>query len=73
MPAPTAHPNKDIAKALKQAAKAGWTVTRRRGPAWGEISCGQGCRLAIWSTPSSPSNRAKQIAAAVRNCAHGSA
>ncbi len=67
------HPNKEIRAALTLAEAAGWTV-KKSGPrahAWGTIKCGYGhlpCWMAIYSTPKSPQNHAKQIGRKLAAC-----
>jgi len=64
------HPNKDIRKAIADAEAAGWTVEAGKGHTWGILRCGQGCRVAVWSTPRNPTTIAKRIREAVEKCPH---
>ena len=67
------HPNKEIRAAMAFAVAVGWTI-KKSGPrahAWGTIRCGHGhraCWMAIYSTPKSPQNHAKQIKRKVSAC-----
>lgn len=66
------HPDKDIRKAISDAQRAGWTVEKAKGTGhrWGTLSCGQGCGVAIWSTPRRPGDIAKRIREAINRCDH---
>jgi len=66
------HPNKEIRKAIVDAERAGWAVAHASGHShrWGNVSCGRGCEVAIWSTPRRPGDIAKRIREAVRKCDH---
>jgi hypothetical protein len=72
MPGGSRHPDKDIRKAIVNAERAGWTVTNASGSGHcrGGLSCGQGCEVAIWSTPRRPGDIAKRIGEAVKKCDH---
>lgn len=74
-----AHPNKEIAAALKYAEDHGWRIEQGGAHAWGkmkcphndqECRCGEFCIKSIWSTPKNPFNFARQIRQAVDNCVH---
>jgi hypothetical protein len=65
------HPNKDIRKAIAEAEDAGWTVEAGKNHTWGKVKCGHGCKVAVWSTPRSPTTIAKRIREAVQKCPHG--
>jgi hypothetical protein len=64
------HPDKDIRKAVKEAQDAGWEVEPGKNHCWGKLKCGEGCKLAIWSTPLNPGTIAKRIREAVQKCPH---
>jgi hypothetical protein len=75
----SAHPNKDIEKAIRHAEDNGWRVKEStgRGHAWGslycpyndaECRCGEFCITSIWSTPKSPDNHSRQLRRVVDNC-----
>ena len=60
------HPKKHIREALKYAEDRGWKVNKSaaRAHAWGTIMCEFGhrtCWMAIYSTPKSPENHARDI------------
>ncbi|MDE2977517.1 MAG: hypothetical protein OXU63_08345 [Acidobacteriota bacterium] len=70
------HPKKEVEAAVREAEKAGWTVTlNRRGYRWGVMKCGEasrsGCRESIWSTPRDPVNHAKRLRRVIKRCPHG--
>jgi hypothetical protein len=68
---PPRHSKKEVKEALIYAESHGWTVQpTASGHAWGSASCGQGCRISIWSTPKNPGNHGKQIRRAVDRCTH---
>ena len=66
------HPDKDIRKAIKDAQRSGWTAEQAKGTGhrWGTLSCGQGCEVAVWSTPRRPGDIAKRIREAIKKCEH---
>jgi hypothetical protein len=64
------HPNKDVRKAIKEAEKAGWTVKKGKNHRWGTLLCGQGCKLAVASTPRDPGAIAKRIGERVARFPH---
>lgn len=64
------HPDKDVRKAIKQATVSGWSIDYGKGHRWGTLRCGEGCQVAVWSTPRSPDVIAKRIDEAVRKCPH---
>jgi hypothetical protein len=57
------HPKKEVADALKRAEVAGLLIKEiHKGHRWGEVTCGRcDASRAIFSTPQSPGNHAKQI------------
>lgn len=61
------HPHKEIRKALADAEDAGLTVKQSSGHAWGDIHCGCGNRIAVYTTPKDPENGAKLIRRFTRN------
>ena len=70
------HPNRAIRDAIAYALHNGWTL-RTSGPrahTWGLLYCPQadrtGCRRAVYSTPRSPEDHAKDIRRAVERCPH---
>jgi len=70
------HPNSYIREAIVYALNNGWT-RRQSGPrahAWGLLYCPQadrtGCTRAVYSTPRSPEDHAKDIRRAVDRCPH---
>jgi hypothetical protein len=64
------HPDKDIRKALALARDAGWSFEAGRGHRFGTLSCGEGCDLAVWSTPRNPTTHAKRIRETLERCPH---
>lgn len=61
------HPHKEIAKALKGAADAGFEIVEvHKGQVWGKIVAPNGQELKVWSTPRSPETMAKRIREFVR-------
>lgn len=67
------HHNKHIREALEYAEDRGWTVKKSnaRAHAWGTIFCEFGhktCWMAIYSTPKSPENHAREIRRKVDRC-----
>ena len=67
------HPNKHIREALDYAENCGWTVRKSAGRthAWGTIYCPfghQNCWMAVYSTPRSPENHARDIRRKVNRC-----
>lgn len=64
------HPDKDVRKAVKEAQDAGWQVEKGKNHRWGTLRCGQGCKLAVWSSPKNPMTMAKRIREAVEKCPH---
>ena len=66
------HPDKEIRKAIAEAQDAGWDIERAKGKGhrWGTVFCGQGCAVAIWSTPRRPADIAKRVREAVKRCGH---
>jgi hypothetical protein len=70
------HSNKPIREAVDYALENGWTL-KLAGPrahVWGVLYCHhaerQGCRRAVYSTPRSPEDHAKDIRRAVDRCPH---
>jgi hypothetical protein len=70
------HPNRAIREAIAYALNNGWTL-RKSGPrahVWGLLYCPQadraGCTRAVYSTPRSPEDHAKDIRRAVDRCPH---
>ncbi|TVQ03619.1 MAG: hypothetical protein EA381_01300 [Planctomycetaceae bacterium] len=70
-------PNKHIREAVEYAQFHGWRVVKAnaRAHTWGRIYCPrrdrEGCAKAIYSTPRSPEDHAKDIRHAVDRCPHG--
>jgi len=65
------HPKKEIEAALRDAERAGWTITATTsGHRWGKAECGRGCIVSVWSTPKNPHNHARAISRAVKRCPH---
>jgi len=67
------HPNKHIREALGYAEDRGWKVKKSasRAHAWGTMFCEFGhriCWMAIYSTPKSPENHARDIQRKVNRC-----
>ena len=59
----SAHPKKDVEKALRYAESQGWRIVQGGSHAWGkmycpvnsaECRCGEFCITSIWSTPKAP-------------------
>ena len=71
------HPNKHIRAAVECAEINGWLVVKANARAhiWGRIYCPlqnrEGCAKAVYSTPRSPEDHAKDIRRAVDRCPHG--
>jgi hypothetical protein len=70
------HPNRYIREAIAYALNNGWML-RKSGPrahTWGLLYCPQadrtGCIRAVYSTPRSPEDHAKDIRRAVDRCPH---
>jgi len=56
------HPKKEVNEALDHAEQLGHLVERTAsGHKWGRISCAQGHRVSVWSTPRSPGNHARDL------------
>jgi hypothetical protein len=62
--------DKDIRKAQKLAIDAGWALAEGRGHRFGTLRCGDGCEVAVWSTPRNSTTHAKRIREAVERCPH---
>lgn len=71
------HPNKEINGAINYAIEQGWRYksSGKSAHCWGKLLCPlhapDGCSMSIWSTPSNPTNHARQIVRAVNQCLHG--
>ncbi len=69
------HPKKEVERALREAEAAGWRIQLSKGHAWGKMLCPlrarDGCVAAIWSTPASVENHARDLRRELRRCAHG--
>ncbi len=73
----SAHPKKDVEKALQYAESQGWRVVQGGSHAWGKMycpanaadcRCGEFCITSIWSTPKSEQNHAAALRRVVDNC-----
>ena len=70
------HPNKHIREAIEYALDHGWTLQKSgpRAHVWGRLLCPRrdrtGCIRAVYSTPRSPEDHAKDIRRAVDRCPH---
>lgn len=73
----SAHPKKDVEKALQYAESQGWRVVQGGSHAWGKMycpanaadcRCGEFCITSIWSTPNSEQNHAAALRRVVDNC-----
>ena len=73
----SAHPKKDVEKALQYAESQGWRVVQGGSHAWGKMycpanaadcRCGEFCIASIWSTPKSDQNHAAALRRVVDNC-----
>ena len=73
----SAHPKKDVEKALRYAESQGWRIVQGGSHAWGkmycpvnsaECRCGEFCITGIWSTPKSATNHAAGLRRVVDNC-----
>jgi hypothetical protein len=64
------HADKEIRKALKRALDAGWQLEAGKGHRFGTLRCGDGCEVAVWSTPRNSSTHAKRIREAIERCPH---
>lgn len=64
------HSDKDIRKATRLALDAGWTLEEGKGHRFGTLRCGDGCEVAVWSTPRNPTTHAKRIRETVQRCPH---
>lgn len=73
----SAHPKKDVEKALRYAESQGWRVVQGGSHAWGKMycpanaadcRCGEFCITSIWSTPKSEQNHAAALRRVVDNC-----
>ena len=73
----SAHPKKDVEKALQYAESQGWRVVQGGSHAWGKMycpanaadcRCGEFCITSIWSTPKSEQNHAAALRRVVNNC-----
>jgi hypothetical protein len=73
----SAHPKKDVEKALQYAESQGWRVVQGGSHAWGKMycpanaadcRCGEFCITSIWSTPKSDQNHAAALRRVVDNC-----
>lgn len=64
------HSDKDIRRALKLALDAGWMLEEGKGHRFGTLRCGDGCEVAVWSTPRNPTTHAKRIRETVQRCPH---
>lgn len=61
------HPHKEIARALRFAKSAGFTVVAlHRGHLWGRVIARNGQELSVWSTPRNPEVMAIRIREFVR-------
>lgn len=64
--------HKEIAKALREAKEAGFTVIERKsGHVWGKVVAPNGQELKVWSTPRNPETMAKRIREFVRKYPKG--
>ncbi len=64
------HSDKDIRKAVRLALDAGWALEEGKGHRFGTLRCGDGCEVAVWSTPRNPTTHAKRIRETVQRCPH---
>ena len=73
----SAHPKKDVEKALRYVESQGWRIVQGGSHAWGkmycpvnsaECRCGEFCITSIWSTPKSAKNHAAGPRRVVDNC-----
>lgn len=69
------HPNKHIREAIQQAIDRGWRYDaggkrHRKGTLLCHQASRDGCKIAIYGTPSNPENHAKQIRYKVLQCPH---
>lgn len=70
------HPNKHIREAVQYAENHGWRVVKAgaRAHTWGRIYCPltsrEGCARAVYSTPRSPEDHARDLQRAVDRCSH---
>ena len=69
------HPNKHIESVLRYAEGLGWRVELSDGHAWGHLLCPlqarTGCSWAVYSTPRSPENHARDLRRKIDRCPHG--
>ena len=69
------HPNKHNEAAIRYAERIGWRVEMSHGHAWGFLLCPHGerggCNPAVYSTPRSPQNHARQLRRKIDRCPHG--
>lgn len=64
--------HKEIAKALREAKKAGFKVIElHAGHVWGTVVASNGQELMVWSTPRDPETMAKRIREFVRKYPKG--
>jgi len=48
----------------------GWRLEAGKSHRFGTLRCGDGCAVAVWSTPRNPTAHAKRILEAIIACPH---